>query len=243
MIRELNGPTDLRGGCTIPAGPVAGEECKCVCDQRSPARTTLPRRRGGGQVLMSARCMAAVDAVETAPSLQVAARAVRPRPAMSLAANRHWLKRRQVLVLACLTSVVFMAASPPCPRSGSISGLRRRWSPCAATRPTPCRGPLACSLCRRRFRRIPANTRWALPRCRTTDSEKIPARLPQGRSRSARSGIGPLHRGFPDQVSHDALITRSRWRQSSSTKLIQNSIISSSDPQPHVTVFGGSVGL
>ena len=51
---------------------------------------------------------AAVEAMETAPSLQAAARAVRPRPAVSLAANRRWLKRRQVLVLACLTSVISM---------------------------------------------------------------------------------------------------------------------------------------
>lgn len=49
---------------------------------------------------------AAVDAVERAPSLQAAAREVRPVPAVSAAANRTWLKRRRALVLVCLTSVV-----------------------------------------------------------------------------------------------------------------------------------------
>ena len=51
---------------------------------------------------------AAVEAAGTAPSLQAAAREVRPRPAVNPAANRHWLKRRQALVLACLTSVISM---------------------------------------------------------------------------------------------------------------------------------------
>ncbi len=53
---------------------------------------------------------AAVEAAGTAPSLQAAAREVRPRPAVNPAANRHWLKRRQALVLACLTSVSLHAA-------------------------------------------------------------------------------------------------------------------------------------
>lgn len=87
-----------------PFGPA--QIVRYYCPPAHETFSLLPDCFAAGLTGTLAELEAAVDAVESEPSLQAAARTVRPRPAMSLAANRHWLKRRHALVVACLTSVI-----------------------------------------------------------------------------------------------------------------------------------------
>ena len=94
-----------------------------------------------------------------------------------------------------------------------------------------------------REERLPGGGPGALPLLQLRRRLPVDGGAPQRALRSARSGTGPVQLGSRYQLSHDAAIARSRSLWSSRKKLIQNSIISSSVPQPHVTVFGGNVGL
>ena len=146
-----------------PFGPA--KIVRCYCPRVPRTFSLLPDCFAAGLSGTLSDLEAAVEATETAPCLQAAARAVRPRPAVSLAANRRWLKRRQVLVLACLTSVDLHASGSSW-RLRAI-GCRARGSSrdCdAACRPARPSGRLAAA---------PAAAPW-LPCCADDGSGESP---------------------------------------------------------------------